>query len=154
MKTIQKLFLLLGVVSCVSCNNTSMPINPTNRAKTSVKEDKDVYEKLVGDWEWIYSDGGIANLHQTPQSTSSTQFVYFDANKNFTMTHNAETAFRFAYTLSTEKYGDKEYQALKPLKAESAEYESIVEFQGSDTLILTDPPYYADGMTHTYLRKH
>ena len=48
-----------------------------------------VNERLVGSWEWVRTDGGIANnIHDTPASTGQEKTLLLNANNTYVITIN------------------------------------------------------------------
>lgn len=60
------------------------------------------YTQLVGEWQWVRSDGGIANLiHDTPASTGKNVTLKLTADNQYFFYSNGSLASQGTYTLET-----------------------------------------------------
>ncbi|WP_299163184.1 hypothetical protein [uncultured Tenacibaculum sp.] len=88
MKNLIYLFILtLGIISCSSDNETE--INNTD---------------LVGEWNWISTDGGIAaQIHETPETTGKTIRLNLMGNYEYSVTENGTEISSGIYELNMKK---------------------------------------------------
>jgi hypothetical protein len=63
-----------------------------------------VDEKLLGSWEWIRTDGGIANnVHETPASTGKEKTLVLNANNTYVITVNGAIFSQGSFTVISKQ---------------------------------------------------
>ncbi len=112
-------------------------------------EAEKVNSGIVGNWQWVVSQGGIAGLTIKPSETDQRQMI-FDSKGNFSLIQNGKTTISAHYELKNAK------------SITSAELVPMIVFPNqdamnmsytikNDSLFLFDEVY--DGFGHTYVRK-
>ncbi len=107
---------------------------------------------LVGAWEWVESEGGIAGGTRTPESEGIERIVTFRSDGNVRVMENgaltAETTWEVAIALAGTSH------AGRPIIRYGAPAlgfeEQAYVFQGADTLVLDDG--CCDGFVSSYVR--
>ena len=63
-----------------------------------------VDKSLVGSWEWIRTDGGIANnIHETPASTGREKTLVLNANNTYVITINNAVSSKGTFTVESKQ---------------------------------------------------
>ena len=71
-------------------------------SKTVAKQAVD--DRLVGNWQWIRTDGGIANhIHDTPASTGQEKTLNLNANNTYSITINNVISSQGSFTVQSKK---------------------------------------------------
>jgi len=129
-KLITFVILVLGFSSC------SISGSDTNESK------------IVGQWEWIRSTGGIAGQVLTPDS-AGVPGRHFNFNSDYTFSF-----FRADTLVQTGTYSleEKDENIIIDYNTEKEDFSlnQRVKFKGNDTLILADECY--DCYINTYIR--
>lgn len=66
------------------------------------REDETDNEQYVGVWNWVSTDGGLANVHQTPSNTGVTRTLTLTAESFYTIKENTEVVSEGTYYLARE----------------------------------------------------
>ena len=106
---------------------------------------------VVGAWEWLWSDGGIAGMHLTPEMTGYTQtFVYFP-DGTFQYYRNAALFEETTYIAAMELHSWFLPDSILTVTYGTSmlEPQAVIEVS-PDTLRLADLVY--DGFTWTFVR--
>ena len=114
----------------------------------SVTDTDSTKNKLVGQWEWIRSTGGIIGETTTRDSAGVPNRRF---NFNFSQTfsfYRADTLVQTGIFSLNKKDGD--LVISYNTKEENFFFDQRVNFQGKDTLILADECY--DCYINTYIR--
>lgn len=102
---------------------------------------------LEGDWQWVQSDGGIANnIHNTPASTGKSLVLKLTAGGEYVYYTNGVENTRGTYTLETRTCIHD--QREKTFIQFSACPGQMVEALNGTTLTLSDEAF--DGVSSTY----
>lgn len=120
MKTYFLLFLVgITFVSCSNDDDSSL----------------DTSARIIGNWNWVSSSGGITGAMQTPQSTGNTQrleitstMITFFINGNFVSESNYTIEIRESVVLS----GTHEMMIL------DNEFRNIIQFDGNNLFLNGD----------------
>lgn len=104
-------------------------------------------ERLLSEWEWLQSTGGLAGWTLTPDCTGLAPVrLVFDRNR--AASYEADTLeWRVGYTLKQE---DDVWRLRYERDAPHVPVDQQVRFQGRDTLVLIDE--CIDCYVSTYLR--
>jgi hypothetical protein len=114
-------FLLLFIgIMLVSCSN-----DDDNAPDTSAK--------IIGNWNWIISSGGIGGWTYTPQSTGNTQRLEISSTtiKYYT---NGDLVSESAYTIEIRE--SVIFSGTREMMIMDNEFRNIIAFDGN-TLFLT-----------------
>jgi hypothetical protein len=103
---------------------------------------------LTGEWNWVYSSGGIAVTTYTPKSTGETRRIEFDTNGVFRSYVNNILATESKYKLVKSRTIYSQDSALLIIRASSMPQNFMI--RSSDTLILMDECF--DCFEHLYTR--
>ncbi|HSB93666.1 MAG TPA: hypothetical protein VLC28_11125 [Flavitalea sp.] len=89
MKAYTVLFHLTLVYILASCEKTV--------AKQAVDD------RLIGRWQWVRTDGGIANnIHETPASTGQQRTLQLNANHTYLVTIGNEVVSQGTFSIDTK----------------------------------------------------
>ncbi|WP_051190490.1 hypothetical protein [Kaistella palustris] len=66
------------------------------------EDDQLANEPFVGTWNWVSTDGGIANTHDTPESTGITRTMTFTADNHFKVMENNVTVNEGTYQITRQ----------------------------------------------------
>lgn len=66
------------------------------------REDELSNEQFVGTWNWVATDGGIANTHDTPASTGIQRTMTFTGDNHYTVKENDAVVSEGTYSLLKE----------------------------------------------------
>ncbi len=106
-------------------------------------------DTLVGTWNWVRTDGGIAdNIHETPQSTGKTVKLRIAAENKYEVIENNVVIEEGTFTVELRKCihdGDMK----QALRFSNGQYR-MVEDHSSVTLELSDESN--DGVFITYVK--
>lgn len=108
------LFLVLTIGS-VSCNADG--------------ESEITNSTLVGKWNWVSTDGGIANnIHATPASTGNAVQLNLMKNYKYTLTQNGNEVESSTYELVPEKsiYSGEMEKYIRCTPTENKSHQSVV----------------------------
>ena len=137
----KKIHLVFLVISTIFFSCTKKP------------DDKIVYAdiptELIGNWNWVYSGGGIANVVITPQTTGETRSIEFDRNNNYKeyVNGNLKSECNYHIEKSISIFSqDSILLIIKKLWPSRLYF----EFKSSDTLITYEDSF--DGFEHEYIR--
>ncbi|QNF32043.1 hypothetical protein HUW51_04610 [Adhaeribacter swui] len=136
--------LLLALVLTTACEKEDI-----QTSKTSQNEDASTVT-LVGKWEWVRSDGGIAaHIHETPKSTGQTIVLEFKENNQYVKYVNGNIKSQGTYSLSTRKciHTQEEKQVIST----PDEMDMMIEKMDNNSLELSDEN--SDGIGSQYKRK-
>lgn len=112
-------------------------------------EAENVNVGIVGNWQWVESQGGIAGL-TIKASESDQREMIFDSKGNFTMLQNGKTITQAKYELKNAKSITS--TELKPMITFPNEDAMNLSYEiTGDNLYLFEEVY--DGFGHTYVRK-
>lgn len=140
MKAIQYLVLfLLAILLTESCQKIDFP---TPEA-----------ENIVGEWEWVYSKGGITGSQViNAEDSEETYRLRFNEKGRYKYCINNKTEERGSYTvdLSSESWGD--YLTLLLDDKSKSALSGELAFRGADTLTIY-PLNCADCHRAFYVRK-
>lgn len=126
-----KVYIFSMIFILVSCGKES----DDNQSKT-----------LIGKWNWIQSNGGIAGQTYTPQSTGNIITIEFDDNSTFRQYRNGILNIETTYKLmNIEGYNELFIYYGSGYPA------SIITSLENNTLTLCD--YMDDGYIHAYKRE-
>jgi tRNA splicing ligase len=103
--------------------------------------------QLYGSWNWVQTDGGIANnIHETPVSTGKNIILEFRNNNTCVITINGRVTGSGSYRLKTVTsiYDGKEKQLIVFADLQ----ENLILSVTSSRLTLADNAY--DGLTSIY----
>lgn len=90
-KTICLFFIITAFISC-SKTGTAIPVSP--KGSTG--------EGLAGTWNWVRTDGGIANnIHETPATTGKNIHLKITDNNQYFIYTNGTLTSQGTYTLET-----------------------------------------------------
>lgn len=108
-------------------------------------------DSIVGEWEWVKTDGGIANhIHDTPASTGKKVELRL-TDQSYFITTNGALSSQGTYTLvSATCIHDHRNKAVIDFSSAS-DPDMMVEEMNNNTLILSDEAY--DGVGSLYHRK-
>lgn len=122
--------------------NTDMPDMSTG------PEQAEIYESIVGIWNWYETSGGIGGIVETPESTGETRMVVFEYNGNVTFYTNNEVTLSSTYALASE-YTIISDNPLPVVKVDDIDsFFFIYSFPYEDELELQENVY--DGFIHNY----
>ena len=76
--------------------NTDMPDMSTGPVQI------EIYESIVGTWNWYETSGGIGGITDTPESTGETRKVVFQDNGNVVFYTNDEVTLSSTYLLASK----------------------------------------------------
>ncbi|HEV7333300.1 MAG TPA: hypothetical protein VGN63_19855 [Flavisolibacter sp.] len=109
--------------------------------------------RFQGTWEWIKTDGGIANnIHETPQSTGKSVSLKLTADNKYVITANDAITSQGTFTVETKKcIHDGTNKTFLNFSAES-DKDMLVESIGDNTLTLSDEAH--DGLISVYGRQN
>jgi len=116
----------------------------------SKQADKPVEKSLVGTWQWVSTDGGIAyHIHETPASTGKNVDLKISSGGEYSIYTNNVLTSSGNYVLETRKcihdHSDKTFINL------SSDNGFMVEKVDMENLEVSDEAY--DGIGSTYKRK-
>jgi hypothetical protein len=119
--------------------------------KKEAKETAD--SRIQGTWEWIKTEGGIANnIHETPQSTGKSVSLKLTADNRYVITINDAITSQGTFAVETKTcIHDGTKKRLLNFSAES-DQDMMVESIGDNTLTLSDEAH--DGLTSVYGRQN
>ena len=61
-------------------------------------------DRVVGNWQWIRTDGGIANhIHDTPASTGQEKTLQLNANNTYTIRINNAISSQGSFTVRSQQ---------------------------------------------------
>jgi hypothetical protein len=107
-------------------------------------------ESLAGEWEWVKTDGGIANhIHETPASTGKKVELRLRADNQYSITTNGVVTSQGTYTLIRRTCIHDHLD--KTVIDFSTDQDLMVEEISKSTLALSDEAY--DGLGSLYSRK-
>lgn len=137
-KVLISLFIVIGLICCEKDND-------------SLRTDSG----LIGTWEWLRTDGGIAfHIHESPYTTGNTYLLKFTADSMITIYENDINIFTGNYLIEKEKsiYSGEIEDFI--LIAENYNIQSLV-ISGiikvdNDSLTIDDNCY--DGVGSSYIR--
>ncbi|MBW8360951.1 MAG: hypothetical protein K0M56_02050 [Kaistella sp.] len=66
------------------------------------REDELSNEQYLGTWNWVSTDGGIGNIHETPANTGIERKMTFTAENHYTITENSTVVNEGTYNLIRE----------------------------------------------------
>jgi hypothetical protein len=117
------------------------------------KEDQAEIENLEGTWEWVSTDGGIANnIHQTPASTGNQIVFRFNANHTYSKYTNTTLTEQGSFRLEKRKCIHDHQEKPVLFFGSNDTQGMMIERIGSDTLALSDD--FVDGTGSTYSRRN
>jgi hypothetical protein len=139
MNIVKKQVILIAVLFLSAC---SKQMDKSSANETSGKE-------LNGAWEWVRTDGGLANhIHDTPGSIGKTVVLNISSNKRYSVFTNGVQASQGTYTLETRTCihdrTDKMYLVF------SSGQGMMVEKIDGESLLLSDEAM--DGVGSLYKR--
>ena len=105
--------------------------------------------EIVGTWDWVLSQGGIAGLTIKPTALDNRQMI-FDAVGNYTFKKNGVVLVTTQYKLENVK----SISSTEPVPSITFPGNDAMNFSYSikgDSLFLFEEVY--DGFGHTYVRK-
>lgn len=109
-----------------------------------------VKEGLIGTWEWVGTDGGIANhIHKTPANTGKNVDLKITSDGKYSVYTNGVLTSNGTYVLSTRKCIHD--HADKTLIDFSSDYDVMVERIDEENLEVSDEGF--DGLGSGYKRK-
>jgi hypothetical protein len=109
-----------------------------------------VQERIVGNWVWSETSGGVAGVHETPESTGETRKVVFDNDGKATFYTNGLATVSSTYTLATEKTLLAE-DPLYVVKVEGISLDYVFSFPSANELMLQENA--VDGFTYVYRKE-
>ncbi|MDQ3278966.1 MAG: hypothetical protein M3Q06_11615 [Bacteroidota bacterium] len=108
--------------------------------------------RFHGTWEWIKTEGGIANnIHETPQSTGKRITLQMTIENRYVITVNDAISSQGFYTAESRKCMHDGTTKSFLNFSEEKDKDLMVESVGENTLILSDEAH--DGLTSTYGRQ-
>ena len=117
------------------------------------KENQAEVENLEGTWEWVSTDGGIANhIHQTPASTGNLIVFRFNANHTYSKYTNATLTEQGSFRVEKRKCIHDHQEKPVLFLGSDAGSGMMIERISADTLELSDD--FADGTGSAYSRKN
>ena len=132
------LLIALGLISF--CNQ---PTEPTYASDE---------EKILGDWNWLSSSGGITGrVTETPETRGYHQTYIFAADDTLSIFRADTLIWRTFYMLGIGStiFGDSVSVIVIYNKSDPPTWRYV--FEGNDTLVLVDNAY--DGFGHGFKRK-
>lgn len=66
------------------------------------RADESDNEQYVGVWKWVSTDGGIANVHETPDNTKIDRILTINDNYTYSIKENNEIVKEGSYTLGRD----------------------------------------------------
>lgn len=136
------LVTILALFLITACEKEDLSINQ--------KEQKAPIKSLLGKWNWIRTDGGLAfHIHETPKTTGKEIMLEFKENNQFRKYVNGVLQSQGTYTLSSRKciHDLKEKQVISI----PSEMEMMIESMDENNLQLSDDN--PDGISSQYHRK-
>lgn len=113
------------------------------------EEERVAPQPLTGQWEWVRTDGGIANhIHDSPQSTGKTIRLVLNQNLTYRKFINGVLSTEGSYVLSKRTCIHDHQQ--KEVITFSADMEMMIESLDGQNLELSDENY--DGLASRYRR--
>ncbi len=106
---------------------------------------------LIGNWQWLSTDGGLANhIHETPTSTGKQIVLSIAANNTYTLNTNGLVAEQGNFTLSNQtcihNAKTKRYINFSGIMTDG-----MVESIENGTLLLSDEAH--DGLTQSFYKQ-
>jgi hypothetical protein len=105
---------------------------------------------VSGVWSWLSTDGGIANIHQTPGSTGNEMFLHLTSDHHYSFYTNTAITDQGTYTI-TNKKSIIDNTTKPALIFSNRQTDQIIEILNKDTLKLADNAY--DGFETLYIRQ-
>ena len=114
-----------------------------------IVQDKSDSIIVSGVWRWVSTNGGIANVDQTPGSTGNEMFLHLTSDHHYELYTNTIMTDQGTYSIiNTTSIIDN---TTKPaLTFSNRQTDQIIEILNKDTLKLADNAY--DGFETLYLR--
>jgi hypothetical protein len=139
----QKLFFIIGALFLTTaCENDEL--------LTVKKEQEAPTKTLIGKWNWVRTDGGLAaHIHETPKTTGKKIILEFKENNQYRKYINGVLQAQGTYSLSSRKciHDLQEKQVISI----PSEMEMMIESLDENNLQLSDDN--PDGMASQYQRK-
>lgn len=136
MKIIFLLISIFAFIPAVCLDNSTGPATST------------VPPDLIGSWDWVESNGGIAGVHLTPENTGNTQFITLTEDSQYLSFRNDSLIWQSPFRIVKVKsiFNNDSTDAIY-----SHGMHQIFEFsENKDSLFLAGNVY--DGFAHTYTR--
>ena len=110
-----------------------------------------VEENLVGTWQWVRTDGGIAfHIHETPASTGKNIDLIINSDGKYFIYTNGNLTSDGTYALETRKCIHD--HAIKTFINFSSDLDLMVEIIDEESLEVSDEAH--DGLASSYKRKY
>jgi hypothetical protein len=107
--------------------------------------------ELVGSWEWVRTDGGIAgHIHKTPASTGNRIKVQFTAGNTYAFYTNGVLTSQGTYSLEVRNCIHDHSNKNVINFSSSQDPDMMIEKLNSSLLELSDDAY--DGLTSMYTK--
>ena len=104
---------------------------------------------IVGQWNWVVTQGGLAGLTIKPSENDTRQMI-FDEKGNYSLIHNGKTVISAKYEIKSGKSITS--TELVPMIIFPNQETMNMSFSiKNDSLFLFEEVY--DGFGHTYVRK-
>jgi hypothetical protein len=101
---------------------------------------------LVGTWEWVRTDGGLAfHIHETPSSSGQTVHLKFTRDKKFYRFVNGTLSASGTYSLANKKCIHSAENKTLISFSEPSIQEMMIDNLHSDTLEISDEYYDGTG---------
>ncbi|WP_147275672.1 hypothetical protein [Adhaeribacter pallidiroseus] len=116
----------------------------------SGKEQEASTKSIIGKWNWIRTDGGLAfHIHETPKTTGKEITLEFKANNQFRKYVNGVLESQGTYSLSSRTciHTHEEKQVISI----PSEMDMMIESMDANNLQLSDENF--DGLGSQYQRK-
>lgn len=119
---------------------------------SSCSKDNDVSDKLVGTWQWVRTDGGLAyHIHHTPASTGKFIDLKIARGNRYYIYTNGILTSQGTFTISTQNcIHDHEDKAFLDFSG-NTERDMMIEDVTDNELHLSDNAH--DGIGSLYTRK-
>lgn len=104
---------------------------------------------IVGNWEWVVTQGGLAGLTIKPSETDKRQMI-FDGNGNYTLVHNGKAVVSAKFELKNAK-SITSTELIPMIVFPNQDAMNMSYSIKNDSLFLFEEVY--DGFGHTYVRK-
>ncbi|WP_430411560.1 hypothetical protein [Kordia sp.] len=118
------LLFLIGItfVNCSNDDDIAASDLPTNA-------------RVIGNWNWISSSGGIGGWTYTPDSTGDTQRLEI-TDSTITFYKNGEETFTDTYTIETRE--SVIYSGTREMIIADTGFRNIVEFDDNTLILIGD----------------
>jgi hypothetical protein len=111
--------------------------------------DSNQTKSIQGNWEWISTDGGLANhIHETPVNTGKQMQLIFGSDEQYTLTANGSITQQGRYSVTTKTCIHNGKPKMVIQFSGNSNSTLMVENLVGDTLLLSDEAH--DGLGYTY----